>query len=130
MPKPKKEKKVKEPKLFKSAVAPTGEFNQEYINELKKAIAFIKQRSTLNDNVREIHANIKKTFNMPAYASRNQVKLMMMDPETRTEIERNIEISRRMVGDQLSFNLVEDSRNAAPIVGGDPVEEGRKMMAH
>lgn len=125
----KKEKVAKAPKLFKSAVAPTGEFNQDYVAELKKAIALINQRAVLNDNVREIHANIKKTFNMPAYASRNQVKLMMMDPETRTEIERNIEISRRMVGDQLSFKLMEDKRDSKMLLGGDPVEEGMKMAA-
>lgn len=130
----KKEKKVKEPKIFKSAVAPDGKFNQEYVDRLHKIQNMIKQRTTCNDAIRQEHAEIKKVFNIPAYASRYEVKMRLMDPETRTEIERTIEISRRMSGVQLSMDLVVDNRSAgkivSPVVGGNPVEEAQKMMAH
>ena len=109
--------------------ANTGQFNQDLVDRLNKIRNWENQRKTLNENIRFEVADIKKVYNIPGYATRYEMKMRAMDPETRTEIERNVDIIRSATGVQQSFEFIEDNRKKKGSVGADPVEASQSLSS-
>jgi len=125
--------KVKKEEKVQTQQADAGEVNHDLVSQLNEILKWMEQREVINKNISKSIANIKKTYNIPAYATRYEIRMRKMNPETRTEVERNIDSIRKATGVNYSLDLVQDVRQKPQVIAqtANPDDNAIKMaMAH